>query len=52
MKIEVINIKGKSTGRELKLSKDVFGIVDLSKVDFLVKVGLLPSSPPLNAGSV
>ena len=26
MKIEVINIKGKSTGRELKLSKDVFGI--------------------------
>ena len=26
IKIEVINIKGKSTGRELKLSKDVFGI--------------------------
>ena len=26
MKIKVLNIKGKSTGREVKLSKDIFGI--------------------------
>ena len=26
MKLSVLNIKGKSTGREVKLSKDIFGI--------------------------
>ena len=26
MKIKVLNIKGKLTGREVKLSKDIFGI--------------------------